>query len=83
MKMKFFAALAGLAFLLVAGGCSTYYKVTDPASDKVFYTNDLDRNKNGAVVFTDGATGNEVTLQNSELQKIKKKEYKEHLPQDD
>jgi hypothetical protein len=54
--------------------CAHYYKVTDPASGKVFYTEDVDR-QGSAVKFKDAQTGGEVTLQNSEVSKIDKQAY--------
>jgi len=54
--------------------CAHYFKVTDPASGKVFYTEDVDR-KGSAVEFKDAQTGNTVTLQNSEIMQIDKQAY--------
>ncbi len=76
---KVLTVLIVLAVIVTVMGCTKRFMVTDPATDKVFYTNDLERNQSGAIVFTDGNTGNQVTLQNSELKKIKKKEYKENI----
>lgn len=68
-----------LLALFVTGsllGCASYYQVTDPASDKVYYTRDIDKEDGGAIRFEDEKTGTEVTLQNSEVKPIKSKEYK-------
>jgi hypothetical protein len=54
--------------------CAHYFKVTDPASGKVFYTEDIDR-KGSAVEFKDAQTGGAVTLQNSEIMQIDKQAY--------
>ena len=59
---------------LSLAACAHYYKVTDPASGKVFYTQDVDR-KGSAVEFKDAQTGSAVTLQNSEVTKIDKQAY--------
>lgn len=64
--------------LLGASGCSTYYRVTDPASGREYYTNNWMAgryNMNGAVNFTDARTGKSVTLQSSEVQQISQDEY--------
>ena len=63
-------ALASLA------GCTKYYKVTDPASGKVFYTTSVDQSKKaGYIEFTDAATQSNITLQSSEVKKISKEQY--------
>lgn len=59
-----------------SGGCSSsgrdYYKVRDPQTGRVFYTKDMDRHKNGAVTLVDGASQQQITLQNSNVQPITK-----------
>lgn len=80
MKRRIVSALGCAALVAGLAGCASYHMVTDPTTNKVYYTNDLDRTKMGSVVFTDGATGSQVTLQNSEVQKIKKSLYKAHTP---
>lgn len=72
-----FGAVLGVA-LLVAG-CASYYKVTDPQSGSVYYTEELDNLRGGAVKLKDARTGSMVTLQNSEVKEISSKEYKEGL----
>lgn len=53
---------------------TSYYKVIDVSSGKVFYT--LKVNRIGhAVVFTDEKTGAETTLQNSQVLPVQKMEY--------
>jgi hypothetical protein len=54
--------------------CAHYYKVTDPASGKVFYTEDVKRN-GSAVEFKDAQNESVVTLQNSSVQEIDKQAY--------
>jgi hypothetical protein len=66
--------LAALVSLMIAA-CATYYKVTDPASGKSFYTTKVNRSLSGTVTFTDAASGSEVTLQSSEVLKISGKEF--------
>jgi hypothetical protein len=67
--------------LLVAGivlvftvGCTSYYRVTDPSTDKVYYTTEL-KQDNGATTLKDGRTGDMVTVQNVEVRKISKEDY--------
>jgi hypothetical protein len=68
------------AWFIAAAACSlagcAHYKVTDPSSGKVYYTDSVDRDKKqGRVSFTDAKTGADVTLQSSDVQKISKDEY--------
>ena len=60
-------------------GCAHYYKVTDPGSGKVFYTEDVKRN-GSAVEFKDAQTGSVTTLQNSSVLEIDKQEYQTAVP---
>jgi len=63
------------AGLLVAACASSYFKVTDPASKNVYYTEKVERAGGGAASFTDARSGAMVTLQNSEVKEINKDEY--------
>jgi len=75
MKIAFRVMLIGLMAIFLVS-CGSYYKVTEPSSDKVYYTKKIKSKKQGAVVFTDETSGSDVTLQNSEVTKIDKKEFK-------
>ena len=73
------AVLMVCMFALAVMGCGGgYYKVTDPGSGKVYYTNKVDQKSGGRVEFKDANTGSTVTLQSSEVLKIKKAEFKEN-----
>ena len=73
--------LLAAAVLVAVGlgltGC-TYYEITDPTTEKVYYTTNWDRqdNKSGVIQFKDMKTGKQVTLTNAEVGKIKEKDYK-------
>ena len=67
-------AVAGLA-LLCAGGCTSYYKVTDPTTGRAYYTTELQHKGSGAATLKDARTGNKVNLQNSEVETISKEEF--------
>ena len=56
-------------------GCAKHYEVTDTQTGKVYYTQDVDYKKGGAVGFRDAKTDNKIVLQSSEVRKIKKKEF--------
>ena len=66
--------LCGMAGLL--DGCGgDYYRVNDPAGDKLYYTTDIDRTKAGAITFKDQKSGSKVSLQSSEVKEISKQEF--------
>ena len=69
-----------LAVIICAGCAGSYYKVTDPANGKVFYTEDVKRN-GSAVEFKDATTGSVVTLQNSEVSQIDKSAFQSAVPE--
>ena len=72
MGKRTMVAAVGLALLT---GCTTYYKVHDPTTGKDYYTTKLDQKKSGSTELTDDRTKKTVTIQNSEIQKVKKEEY--------
>jgi hypothetical protein len=80
IHMNKFLLVPCLCLPLLVSGCASYQRVTDPTTQKVYYTKDLHDRGNGAVVFKDAATGEKVTLQNSEVKKIKRSEFKQAVP---
>jgi len=60
---------------LLATACSSYFKVTDPTSGNIYYTEKVNRGVGGAVSFMDAASGSEVTIQNSQVKEISEKEF--------
>jgi hypothetical protein len=64
---------------VVAGGfltgCASYYRITEPGSKHVYYTDRVDRKDSGVVVFKDAATQMDVTLPDSSIEKITKEQY--------
>ncbi len=56
-------------------GCSPYYRITDPSTDNVYYTRDVKNLGGGAVKLEDERSGKTVTLQTSEVEKIKVEAY--------
>ena len=56
-------------------GCTTYYRVANPTTGKVYYTTDLDHEGSGVVQFIDAKTGEQVTLPSSEVREVTKEEY--------
>ena len=79
MRHKVLAILLAIFFLVGIAGCGGYYMVKDPASGTVYYTTKIKDEKGGAIKFEDKKTETSVTLQNSEVKKISKKEFKSAL----
>jgi len=68
--------LCGVLLLFVLAGCGGYLQVIDPASKNIYYTEEVNEVKGGAVKFIDAKTGSQVTLQNSEVKEISGEEFK-------
>lgn len=77
--MKLFKKMGWGVIALCAGSiitaCATYYKVTEPASGRTYYTEDIDHERGGAASFKDAVSGAEVTIQNSEILEIDEEEF--------
>ena len=69
-----FGILCGMAGLL-AGCGGNYYKVNDPASERLYYTTEIEQSRAGAITFKDKKSGSKVTLQSSEVKDISKEEF--------
>ena len=65
-----------LGLVILVAGCASHYKVKDPQSGNVYYTDKIDNVRGGAVKLKDARTGNMVTIQNSEVKEISSDEYK-------
>ena len=79
MRHKVLAYLLAMFFSVAILGCGGYYMVKDPATGNVYYTTKIKDERGGAVKFEDKKTQTSVTLQNSEVKKISKKEFKSAL----
>ena len=70
--------LAILAFVISLTAC--HYRVTDPASGRVYYTDNIKRyDQSGSIRFKDKLTGQRVTLSSSEYEQLSDKEFKLQL----
>jgi hypothetical protein len=66
----------GICFLvLCAAGCTTYYRVSDQATGRVYYTTDYDRTDSGAVIFEDAKTRHKITLQSSDINEVSRTDF--------
>ena len=78
--------LAGLicaAPLLLSGcamphvmGLGSYYRITDTATGRVYYANNVSHEARGAVEFEDSATNAFISLRSAEVSEISKDEYR-------
>ena len=83
MKSKLLTLVVALSMLVGITACGGgYYMVKDPATDKTYYTDKIIEEKGGAIKLKDANTGSEVTLQNSEVTKINKEEFKANTKKD-
>lgn len=80
MKLHLITGLVLCGLTIAVAGCSSYYRVTDPASGKNYYTKKVDNaGRAGAVKIKDEKTGSTVTLQSSEVKEISEEEYEAGL----
>ena len=68
-----------LMLCLFAVGCTKYYKVTNLSTEKTYYTTKINQKKSGAINIQDERTGNRITLQSSEVEKITKDQFNRAL----
>ncbi len=77
IKMNRLALVATLTMISSTAlvGCAKHHRVTDPSTGSVYYTKKV-HHRDGAVRFKDATTGKEVNLQNAEVERISKREYR-------
>lgn len=75
MPSRLSGSAALICLLVSLSACTSYYRVTDPASGREYYTHDVDRH-GSTVRFEDAQTGTDVTLQSSEVNEISKNEFR-------
>jgi uncharacterized protein YceK len=79
MCKKCAVSCLALFFVIAVSGCASYYKITDPASGKVYYTEDIDKKSSGIIEFKDEATKAQVTLPTSEVMEITEDQYNANI----
>lgn len=79
MKTYLIRGLLVCGLVVIVGGCSHYYRVTDPGSGKMYYTKNIHEDRGGAVKIKDDKTRSTVTLQSSEVREISADEYEAEL----
>jgi hypothetical protein len=73
MRQLCCVALMGAALFVC--GCTSYYRVTDPTTGRQYYTTELKQRSSGSLTLKDARTGNIVSLQNSEVEQIRKEQF--------
>jgi len=71
--------VAILGLLLVVLGCASYYRVKDPQTGNVYYTEKFEYVSGGALRLMDARTNSLVTIQNSEVKEISSDEFQKGL----
>ena len=75
--LRFWACL----LILVASGCTSYYRITDQATRRTYFATGYDRTSSGAVQFYDEKSRADVTLQSSEIVEISRDDFDSGLKQ--
>ena len=76
MNFRTLTRLGACSLILLASACTTYYRITDAATGKTYYTTDYDRTSSGGLKFEDANSRSTVTLQSSEITEISRSEFK-------
>ena len=88
---RLLAGMLSVAPVLTAGGLSgcsmphvmglgSYYAVTDDATGRIYYTDNLTREDRGAIEFRDPATGAWVSLRSAQVREISDAEFRAGPP---
>jgi hypothetical protein len=78
-RSTFLTGVLGAAMLFAMTGCTSYYKVTDPTTGRAYYTTNVKTLDGGATRLEDSRSKTEVTIQNSQVEKITKAQYEAAL----
>ncbi|MHC4323920.1 MAG: hypothetical protein ACYSUX_06575 [Planctomycetota bacterium] len=68
-----------MLIMLFVVGCTSYYKVTDLATEEAYYTTEVKYKDSGAVDIKDGKTGSRVVLPSSKVEQITEEQYKQGI----
>ena len=76
-----FISFWALLVVLLASGCTSYYRITDQSTRRAYFTTGYDTTSSGAVQFYDQKSRADVTLQSSEIIEITKDDFESGLRQ--
>lgn len=77
-RFKLIVLSAAFATALMLAGCTKYYAIAAPSTGRTYYTTSY-KHKSGSLVFEDKATRSNVTIQNGEITRISKDEYRREV----
>jgi hypothetical protein len=67
---------AAVAFVVVMSGCQSYYQITDPNTDRLYYATQISvQSGSGALVLEDSLRKIDVHLDEYEVQELTAEEY--------
>lgn len=75
MIKRIAGCMVSFVLLFAVLGCASYYKIVDPASKNVYYTQSIDNKGNGVIQFKDQVSKNKVTLPQSEIMEITEDQF--------
>jgi hypothetical protein len=85
---RLLASLVCAAPLLLAGcamphwlGLGSYYAITDEASGRVYYTDNVTREARGVIEFQDAKSGARISLPAAQVREISEAEFRAGPPQ--
>jgi hypothetical protein len=81
MVLSKFLTFCALLVVLLASGCTSYYRITDQSTRRTYFTTGYDRTSSGAVQFYDEKSRADVTLQSSEIVEISRDDFDSGLKQ--
>ncbi|MEQ1801666.1 MAG: hypothetical protein ABL989_07080 [Gammaproteobacteria bacterium] len=61
-------------------GLGSYYAVTDEATGRIYYTDNLTREERGVIEFRDPSTGAWVSLKSAQVREISDAEFRAGAP---
>jgi uncharacterized protein YceK len=79
MGKKLVSCCLALIVIMAVSGCASYFKITDPATGKVYYSEDIEKKSSGAIEFKDEVTKSQVTLPTSEVMEITEDQYRANI----
>jgi hypothetical protein len=81
MFVSRFLRFCAVLVVLLASGCTSYYRITDQSTRRTYFATGYDTTSSGAVQFYDEKSRVAVTLQSSEVVEISRDEFDSGLKQ--
>jgi hypothetical protein len=81
MFVSRFLRFCAVLIVLLASGCTSYYRITDQSTRRTYFATGYDTTSSGAVQFYDEKSRADVTLQSSEIIEISRDDFNSGLQQ--